>query len=39
MKNILRPDVITKIIINRVDVLPKRTFPGGWDPFDGYPSR
>lgn len=36
---ILRPDAITKIVINRADVLPKRTFPAGWDPFDGYPPR
>lgn len=36
---ILRPDAITKITITRNDTLPQRTFPAGWDPFDGYPSR
>lgn len=36
---ILRPDAITKITITRNDALPQRTFPAGWDPYDGYPSR
>lgn len=36
---VLRPDAITKITIQRSDAYPKRTFPKGWDPFDGYPER
>ena len=36
---VLRPDAITKITITRADALPQRTFPQGWDPFDGYPAR
>ena len=36
---ILRPDAITKITITRNDTLKQRTFPAGWDPFDGYPAR
>lgn len=36
---VLRPDAITKITITRNDALPQRTFPAGWDPYDGYPAR
>jgi len=36
---VLRPDAITKITITRNDTLPQRTFPAGWDPFNGYPTR
>lgn len=36
---ILRPDAITKITITRNDTLKQRTFPAGWDPYDGYPAR
>ena len=36
---VLRPDAITKITIQRSDAYPQRTFPKGWDPFDGYPER
>lgn len=35
---ILRPDAITKITITRNDTRPQRTFPAGWDPYDGYPA-
>lgn len=34
---IVRPDAITKITITRNDERPQRTFPAGWDPYDGYP--
>ena len=36
---VLRPDAITKITITRNDTLKQRTFPAGWDPYDGYPAR
>ena len=36
---VLRPDAITKIEIVRNDTLKQRTFPAGWDPYDGYPTR
>lgn len=36
---VLRPDAITKITIQREDAYPRREFPEGWDPFDGYPER
>ena len=36
---VLRPDAICKITITRAEQYPRREFPEGWDPYDGYPER
>lgn len=36
---ILRPDAITRIVIQRAAGDSKREFPEGWDPLEGYPAR